>query len=272
MGRYMAVTVMVILCCLGRLMAQESGDRSAEAAKETVEKSRIADVFDCNSQVRKEADQKRWYYTFGGWYDNKTGNTELLRSNMQTELRFDDDIATFILSYMTFYTMINELEIENRGTGIVKFDYYILTRLELFVYSQSEFSNPQLLKYRNNTGAGAKFVFFRNPFWKMDASLAPIFQYEKYRSRDGRMDPRWSLRYRVLMTPFKQLTCTFVLFYIPKINNLNAYRFNTDTSAAVMILTNVSLKLGYMSQYNINALPGTKRLDETLYMQLQLNF
>jgi hypothetical protein len=62
------------------------------------------------------------------------------------------------------------------GPPADKVDHYFLPRLELFIFSQSDY-NVRRNSLPNNSGAGVKLAFFRNAFWKMDASGAPVYQY-----------------------------------------------------------------------------------------------
>ena len=223
------------------------------------------------SQKKKGEGDKRWFYSIAGWYGKKSGNTNTLTSNLETTLEWDDNISNFIISYSTFYGEADDRRNENKGTGIIKYDHYIIPRVEFFIFSQSYYNRAALLDHRNNSGIGSKLVFIRNEILKVDASGAIIYQYENYESNSPDKDYRWSFRFRIKITPLKMLKFQYAYFYIPEVDDYMRYRLKLDTSLSLEINKYLSFKLGYINEYNKNALSGTKKTDENLYSQLSLN-
>ena len=224
---------------------------------------------------KKGPDAKKWFFSLGGWYERKTGNTDTMRTNGDLSLVYDDGITSFLASGKTFYGENNGVENENNATGVLKYDRYVLPRVELFFFSQGDSDRMSRLNFRNNTGAGAKFVFFRNPFWTCDVSAAPVYQYEKYSGQDPNNDARGSFRFRIKSTPFQRVKLQAVYFYVPQLEDFSNYRTVLETFIEADITGNgkargLFLRLGYDRKYNNSALQGTKKLDDSLYAQILL--
>mgnify|MGYP005836942541 CR=1 FL=1 len=258
------VLVLVMSASWGAVYAQETGDHENETPPKN------ASIFSYEEPTCKGPEERRWFFTLSGWYERKTGNTDTLKTNAQADLVFDDNISEFRAGGRLFYGENAGKVNEHRATGVIKFDHYFLPRLELFIFSQSDYNAPAKLSIRNNSGVGVKLTFFRNAFWKMDASGAPMYQYEDYQTRENTDEFRWSFRYRVNVTPFSPVTLSLTAFYIPRISGLRDYRSVLDATLAVSITKFVTLKAGFLRNYNRNALPGTRKLDDTAYAQLAI--
>lgn len=264
-GRGMIAVVLFLLALRQAPAAQETGDGEQETPPS------LQSVFSYEEPVRKEPDDKRWFLTLSGWYERKTGNTDTLKTNGQTDIVFDDNISEFRMGGRIFYGENAGLVNEHKATGVVKYDHYFLPHFEMFIFSQSDYNVPAKLSLRNNSGAGIKFAFFRNAFWKMDISGAPVYQYEDYKTRDTREEIRCSLRYRVVVTPIRSVVLSFASFYIPRMTDWSAYRSVLDSTLSVSLTKIIALKAGFLRNYNSNALPGTRRLDDTAYAQVSLS-
>jgi len=219
---------------------------------------------------KKGPDEKKWFFDLTGMYNRKKGNTDTLNENISTELIYDNNVTAFELGFSGFYGESSGIRNEKKGRGVIKLDHYIFPRIELFIFSQSEYNKPALLTYRNNSGGGAKFVFFKNYFWKVDLSGAPVYQYEDYEDYEDRNQThelRWSIRFRIKMTPLEWLKLNVTAFYIPEWNNYENYRTDFISSMTVYVAKHVSIKAGYIHGYNTDALPGTKKTDQTIYTQ-----
>lgn len=220
---------------------------------------------------KKGPEEKKWSWYLAGWYNRSTGNTDTLKTNAETRLTMDDNISNLTLSYLTFYGKYLGTRNENRGTGMLKFDHYVVSRVELFTYTQSEYNRMALLKYRNNTGAGVKYVFIKNPWWLLDLSGAPVVQYEKYETKGASTDWRWSVRLRSVITPVQGVECNVTWFYIPDMSDIHNYRTSLNAYLNIRIRESLALRLGYLGQHNSNALPGTKKTDRITYAQVGIN-
>ncbi len=260
------IAVLIVLLALRQApLAQETGDGEQESPP------RERGLFSYEAPVQKEPEEKRWFLTLSGWYERKTGNTDTLKTNGQADIIFDDNISEFRLGGRIFYGKNAGLVNEHKATGVAKFDHYFLPRFEMFIFSQSDYNIPAKLSYRNNSGVGVKFSFFRNAFWKVDVSAAPVYQYEDYETRDTREEFRWSLRYRVYITPAQPVAASFTAYYIPRMAGWADYRSILDSSISISVTKFIALKAGFLRNYNRNALPGTKRLDDTAYAQVSIS-
>jgi len=255
--------MLVIVCVFipGTIIAQEEGQEMIDEPAEE------PGIFSFQAKPQKEPNEKKWFFDLAGMYKRKTGNTDTLDENISTELKYDNNVTAFEIMFNAFYGESNGVRDEKTGKGVIKLDHYIIPRVELFVFSQSEYNKPALLTYRNNSGAGAKFVFFQNPFWKVDLSGAPVYQYEDYENRDHIKEIRWSMRFRINLRPVDWLKLDMTAFYVPEWNNAENYRTDISGSVTIFVVSHVSIKAGYINQYNTNALPGTQKEDQTTYVQ-----
>jgi len=119
-------------------------------------------LFSLQPMREKDPDEKRWYLTVGGWYERKLGNTDSMRANGSADLEYKSGIAVLLVSYQQFYSELNGEQFENNISGIIKYDHYLVSYLEYFIFNQAEFNDITGLRLRNGTGTGLKFVFFRN--------------------------------------------------------------------------------------------------------------
>ncbi len=257
-----AIVMLVFLASAARAEDSTGGAADKTPTRES--------IFSYVHPAQKKGDEKVWYLTLGGMYERKLGNTDTLRSNAAVELKFDDEISSMILTYQGFYGTANGVKNEDRGSAVARVDHYIQPRIEIFTYSWSEYNLMADLTHRNNTGAGVKLAILRNYFWRMDLSGAPVYQYEKYRTREDTRDWRWSIRYRALATPVKYTLLSFICFYIPKMNETRDHRVVIDSKLTVNITPELALSAGYIRNYNSNPYPGTKGLDTNLYSQAAL--
>ena len=260
----------LILIVLFSLTGSNLFSQSELPEKTGEESSSFWSFFSVIPAKEKGPDEKKWFFTIGGWYTKNIGNTDNMNTNMETAITYDNNISEFLISYMGFYGEAGGKINERKGSGIMKFDHFIVPRIEIFFFTLSEYNTPARLRHRNNSGAGLKFVFVKNQFMKLDLSGAPVYQYEEYIGEDSTTDPRWSIRGRIRITPIKQLVFSYVYFYIPEIDDAKTYRLDLDTYVSMGISKYLSLKVGYLNKYNKNALLGTKKTDETYYAQLSV--
>lgn len=225
-----------------------------------------------NPPVKKSQDEKIWAFSLAGWYSRFTGNTNTLTSNLSSTLEMDNNISNFEISFSVYYNEVDDTATINEGNGILRYDHYLFPRIELFVFSQSEYNKMSLLDHRNSSGAGAKLVITRNDILKFDISSAFVYESEKYETKNYSKDYRISCRARVKLRPVNSLLINFTYFYIPKAYYARHYRLNMDVSAKLKINKLLAFKIGYINSYNKNALPGTEKTDENYYCQIELEY
>lgn len=274
------LTILCTAVALTAAYAAEEGDEGEKAAaleqQETVEPEFWSTLFSLEEVREKAPDEKRWFFTLGAWYERKLGNTDTMRANGSVELEYMNGIAEFLLSWHQFYGEYQGKRNEERGSGVVKYDHYLVSLLEFFIFSQWEYNIITGLRIRGNSGTGLKLVFFRNKYWTTDFSAAPVFEYERYTTKSPRRGARASFRYRVKIHVYELLHLHCSVFYVPLIRNFREYRFNVDSDATINITRNADkkgglmLKGGYKRLYDTYALPEKKKLDEIIYAQLQL--
>jgi len=269
----------------------------------------VNEIFSVKPLKKKSNNEKKWHFTLGGWFQNQLGNTDKKRAIGSVSFQYNNGITQLKTSYEIFYGESDGHEDENNGQGIIKLDHFIFSRIELFMFSQAEHDNMSSIRFRSNTGAGVKFLFFKNRFWEFSTSGAALYQYEnffryKFKYEDLERNPfdiyedykagapaydiRASFRGRVKIKPVKRLLFMFTYYYIPKMRNFRDYR--TKLNAFVqfglvefgcMDVTDLKkpwcsgkqgifLKVGFIRSYNRNAQPGIDRIDDNLYAKVML--
>jgi len=236
---------------------------------------KLKQIFSYEHPVKKGEDEKKWNFSLFGGYTEKKGNTETERLSYSAAYKYDDNIASFRVSYNGFYGKTKGIKDENKGTGTFNFSYYMLWRFEFFAYSTVEYNEIIELAHRNNAGAGLKFIFIRNRYLLADLSGAPIIQYEKFEERDAVKDKRWSIRGRIELYPFEEnYMVRYFFYYIPAMNENDNYRTIHDFTASKRIMGNTHFRAGYRKEFNtytkriLEEKPLLKKTDKTLYMQI----
>lgn len=235
-------------------------------------------LFSLQPLNKKGADSTRWFFTAEGWYQNQKGNTKELTTDAGVSLKYDDNITSFLIGGSINYTEGGSCVAENNGNAILKYDHYVHERWELFGFTQNEYDELGKLIYRNNSGGGAKFVFFRNAFWKVDLSAAPIYQYENYEDVAYETDFRGSFRGRIKMKPYDGVTAQVTGFYVPKIMDVEKYRTSVDSWLQFGLPTLISnrkqrglyFKIGYLTKFNSAPAAGTEKRDDNYYARVVL--
>jgi len=252
---------------------------------EPVRPTLAKEIFSLSPLKKKGPDEKKWFYNLSGGMQMKMGNTETFNVNGETSLAYNTGITELSLSYEIFYGEADNRLNEHNSLGTIMLDHYVHPRIELFLFSSGEYDKISELIFRNNSGIGAKFVFFRNRYWVPDLSLAPIYQYEKYSGEDEKHEARASLRARVKITPVPVLKLQFTCFYIPAFDDINNYRFNIDTYIETRIIAFSSLAeglgpvfsqsglyfiCGYKRNYNSKVPLDLKKTDHNIYIRIAL--
>lgn len=232
----------------------------------------LPQLFDTAARERKADGEKLWYFTLAGMYIRKNGNTDTLDSSLSSSVRYDDNIAEGILSYSGSYGETKSVRDENKGSVYAGLDWYLLSRFEIFFYSQSDYDRMTDLAYRNVSGAGGKLVFVRNRFWKADLSGAPVYQYEKYSGEGAGREWRWSVRGRITLAPESDLLrIQYVYFYIPSMEHPRGFRQSHDLSASLTPGKALLLKAGYRRDYDASVPEGKRKADSKYYAQAGLS-
>lgn len=235
------------------------------------------DIFAYEHPVKKGDDEKKWKLNLGAGYREKQGNTETMNLNYSASLNFDNNITTFKVSILGFYGEYNGEMNENRWNAQGNFDHYLVSRLEFFSFTMSDYNEIIGLEHRSDSGAGLKLIFIRNRFLLVDVSGAPVYQYEKFRERDRDDELRWSVRWRGTIFPFRDdFTLRYYGYYIPMHEDVDNYRLIHDVYLHVKIADPLGIRAGYRREFNtytpelLASKPDLKKTDETTYIQVTL--
>ena len=151
----------LILIVLFSLTGSNLFSQSELPEKTGEESSSFWSFFSVIPAKEKGPDEKKWFFTIGGWYTKNIGNTDNMNTNMEAAITYDNNISEFLISYMGFYGEAGGKINERKGSGIMKFDHFIVPRIEIFFFTLSEYNTPARLRHRSNSGAGLKFVFVK---------------------------------------------------------------------------------------------------------------
>ncbi len=257
-----------------------SADETLDAGKtDSIKKGAEESPWTVISPELKNPAEKKWKLDLGGWYERKWGNTEAEKINGSFGYVYDSGISSFNMSGRGFFEKTGDEETVNNASGEIKLDHYILKRVELFIFTFSEYDAIADLAYRNNSGGGVKFVFLRNRFLKLDLSGAPVYQYEKYENVSRDHDFRASFRYRLRWNPFESLKFDWVVFYVPKADDFSVYRTSSDSSVKFDLKglpfsreSTIGFRTGYVVKYNSSPAEDTEKMDRTVYAEVSLGF
>jgi len=223
----------------------------------------------------KDENDKKWFFNLSAWSEINQGNTDAKKANGSLQLKYNNGISDFLVSFESFYTVAKNEIIQNKSKNIIKYDHHMFPRIDPFLFVQSEYNEATSLIYRNNTGLGLKFTFFRNEFRKFDISFAPIYQYEKIENIPAKIDARLSNRVRFVGNFSSFLKAKLVIFYIPKIQEINNYRVGLKSSIEISLLKikkkQLSLVLGYNYQLNSRPPEGINSFDSRTFFRLKLS-
>lgn len=219
--------------------------------------------------------EKKWFFSVMTGYGLTAGNTGSHNADAGVAIEYENGLMALNVNADYHYGELAGVRSKNNFSGSVLYDYYLHRRWEIFVFTKCEFDSPASLIFRNNTGAGIKFVIFNNWFWKMDISAAPVFQYQVTNIES--FDPRISFRYRVNMTPWKILTVKAVLFFIPNMLNFANYRYEFEASARLALKeftpgsgTGLFFNIGYSRKYDTSPATGKVHADSQFFSALSL--
>ena len=235
-------------------------------------------IFSVRPLAEKKPDEKKWFLTLGGWYEQKTGNSETSRSRGTLDYTYNSGISSVSLASRIFYGKSAGIENENNAKATTRIDHYVHPRTEIFLIAINEYDRMAGIEYRTNNGGGAKFVFMHNDLLRSDVSLAPLFQYEKYLNNGDTMESRLSFRYRFTLNVWR-LTGTFVYFYIPRTTEWKDYRTELVSSLGIKLAdlgltqkNTLNLRADYIRKFNSRPPEGIKRFDDSLTLQIILEF
>jgi len=249
----------------------------AETTPEVKDEFSFIDLFVYKQPVKKGDDKKKFSLNIAGGYTETTGNTESTATTYSGSIKYDNDITEFKISGFGSYGKVDEVVTENKGSGTINFDHYIFWRIEIFLYTMSDYNKITMLEHRNGSGCGIKFSFLRNEYLRFDISGAPIYQYEKYEEEDPEKTWRWSLRGRFEIFPFSDdFYIKYAVFYIPEIGEHENYRTTHEVTLYKKLVGALGIKAGYRREYNTYDKeafienPDLKKTDSTTYIQASL--
>lgn len=237
----------------------------------------IFDIFSYEHPVKKGGDEKKWSLNIGTGYMGKNGNTDSLDINYSASIKFEDNITAFKINFLGFYGETKGVKDENHWNAQGNFDHYLLSRVEFFSFTMSDYNEMIGLHHRNDSGVGLKLIFIRNNYLLVDLSAAPVYQYEKFDTMEKDDEWRWSVRWRGTILPFRDdITVRYYGYYIPELSNRGNYRLIHDLYAYFKLAESLGISAGYRRDFNtytpelLTSKPELKKTDETTYLQLSI--
>ncbi len=229
--------------------------------------------------IVKSKEQKKLFFELGAGYSLKIGNTNSNDIDASSMIKYNDGLFELLGHAEIHYGDFSGKVSENNFSSFLNLDYYIIPRLEFFIFSKFEYDSISGIVFRNNSGTGLKFVIFKNWFWLMDLSAAPTFQYELRSNNTEIIDPRLSFRYKTSLQPLKTVQFNFILFYIPNMIDFLNYRYDVDTFIKFTLLesltgigTGLYLNIGYKRKFNSMPISGKQKADNNFYTTLSVKF
>lgn len=252
------------------------------------------DIFETVALKKKKETEKFWSFLLGfrlRFHETMTEN----QNNYQTWIKtlvyggqatvgFDDNFFSFIFDNTVSYGKTKQTDSaglekkivsENKGKSSLNIDFYLLDWLKIFGFTTHEYNHVLQLTYRQNSGAGLKFVFFRNPYLVFDTSFAPIYQYEYYQPQNKpeirettiRISNRVRLNFKL-----KGIVLENQLYYIAFYKEWEKYRIEIENIVKLPVYQWVSFSLRHTYVYNTDTPIHIRRKTQTLLGQINLEY
>jgi len=236
-------------------------------------------LFKTNKLQLKDEDTQKWNLLLGGWYERRKGDIDRTKSNANIKIKYDNGISFLSSDYKISYEKTIETLREKESELNIKYNYYIFTRIDFFIFNDYEKNSITRLRYRTNSGSGIKFILFRNIFWTIDSSFAPIFQYEKFDFDEEikNNDYRASFRFRINISPIEEMKINLTYFYVPKFETFDVYRKKLNLSLKFKLFdlyfshsSIISFETGYEYKHNNDPINSIFSTDKKIYTKLNI--
>ncbi len=158
----------------------------------------------------------------------------------------------------------------NSGKVVLNLDYYILKRVETFLFLSAEYDEMAGLDNRSDAGLGFKYDFLKDSIKEFSTSLAVLRSYERYFDEN----PRWI--YRLSLRPkfrFKYggIRVFAMVFYKPNIENFHDYLIDARANILISITKHLSLRISVKNDYNSLAPEGLSKNDIKTFLGLNIS-
>jgi len=211
-----------------------------------------------NAEAAKK--KNNWDIRLDTGFNYFFGTRELLQFLFMSNITQRSEIFEFSFGNKIFYGFSDDNRTVNYGMETFKFDYLPLSRWSPFVFVGHNYDEFRKIRYRINSGFGAKYTFIRNKLFNISISEAGIFEYENHRTRGITKIGRSSERFKASMKIASHVSLFFILFHQPNIKRpWEDYRIIEEFWIAVDLSTRLSLKITMNFEYNNEPGPGVRR-------------
>jgi hypothetical protein len=206
----------------------------------------------------QEAGPERWKFSTELNYSGQSGNRNLhLLTGAFKATHLQRESFELEAALETRYGRSEEEVIARAHSASLAFDLTPQNTVSPFLFTSAERDPLRRLEVRTQSGAGAKYTFYRGPQSNEGSlSLGLLHSYEHLVAsenpleRDIRHLARWSLRARAVRALRPGVSFSHVSFYQPVVDHMADYLLRSTTSAKILMLDRLSLAVSYQIERN----------------------
>lgn len=141
---------------------------------------------------------------------------------------------------------------ENSGIQHLRYNYKIKPIITWEVFGQAQYNKVSKIDFRGLLGTGPRFKVSGNENYRVYLGTLAMYEYEDV--NDGvtgiQRNARGSAYISCSLFPLENISFVSTTYYQPKFNQFSDYRISSQSSLAVDIYKNFSLKLSYTFTYD----------------------
>jgi hypothetical protein len=213
-----------------------------------------------------------WSAGASGFYMN--GNTNKLYVMSTGEIKRQDSITTFDLLVSLDYGETNKLKDQNNIFGDFSADLFHYNTVSPLILQIGEFGFGRGIKFRSETGAGAKYNFIKHPEHKSSISMALIYDYTNLVDKPGNNDGRtWRLSWRFKTKQIlfdNRIRLSNVTFFQPSVTAIANVIWRVESMLEAPIVKGFSLTVSHLYTHDDIVSIGRKKGDHKISFGLKI--
>lgn len=163
-------------------------------------------------------------------------------------------------------------DIARRAQGGVKFDFLPKGSWSPFVFGRADHDGMRRLQLRLQSGAGAKYTFWRDPTATASISVAGLYDREKLESQDRSILARWSWRAKAEKTLGGTVKVQHTTLFQPGWGELHDYLLTAQTAVNTKLNEHVALTIAYSYERDSTPAENSGPDDQALNVGLRFEF
>ncbi len=224
----------------------------------------------------KETKKNGFSATFKGALDWKTGNTELIKTDLALALKYIKNKHLFLILSQGGFAELKSQRVIAKTFEHLRYRYQIIPWLGIEVFGQYEYNEFKRIDIRTLGGIGPRFT---KDLGKIKLSLGSAYMLEFNRNATGSYSDsglentyhRWSNYLNIDIQLGNNLEF-FSTFYIqPRWDEFSDYRLLNDNSLIIKANETFNFILSAIISYDSKPLDGIKSLDTSLTSAISIS-